>query len=54
MLGVVIGGKVAWMVDKDCPNAFEYKGGYYLQEKDYTIGIEYYNRLKEEKTDGKR
>lgn len=54
MLGVVIGGKVAWMVENGCPNAFEYKGGYYLLEKDYAIGIEYYNSLKEEKTDGKR
>lgn len=47
MLGVVIGEKVAWMVDKDCPKAFEYKGGYYLKERDYEVGIEYYKNLKE-------
>lgn len=41
MIGVVIGNKVAWMVDKDCPCAFEYKGGYYVWDKNYQKAFEY-------------
>lgn len=42
MIGVVIGGKSAWMVDKDCPKAFEYKGGYYVLDKDFYAAYEHY------------
>lgn len=42
MFGVVIGEKVAWTVDKDCPCAFEYKGGYYVWDKDYLKAENYY------------
>ena len=35
MLGVVIKGKVAYQVDKTCPYAFEYKGGFYIWDKHY-------------------
>lgn len=42
MFGVVIGEKVAWMVDKDCPCAFEYKGGYYVWDKDFLKAYKYY------------
>ena len=42
MLGVVIGWKVAWMVDKDCPFAFKYNGGYYVWDKDYLKAYDFY------------
>lgn len=42
MYGAVIGGKIVWMVDKGCPNAFEYKGGWYVHEEDYLIALEWY------------
>lgn len=42
MMGVTIHGKVAWMVDKDCPCSFYYKGGYYVWDKDYWKAKAYY------------
>ena len=45
MIGVVICGKSAWMVDKDCPCSFEYKGGYYVWDKDFQKAYEYYMNL---------
>lgn len=43
MFGVVLsGGKVAWMVDSDCPKAFCYKGGWYVWDKDYWTAKKYY------------
>lgn len=42
MFGVVIRGKSAWMVDKECPYSFEYNGGYYVWDKDYLKAYEYY------------
>lgn len=42
MIGVVIGEKTAWMVEKDCPKAFEYKGGYYVWDRDYLTAYNYY------------
>ena len=48
MFGVVIEDKVAWTVEKDCPYAFEYMGGYYVWDKDFLKAFEYYKN-KEEK-----
>ena len=42
MIGVVIHDKVAWMVDKDCPCSFYYKGGYYVWDRDYLLAYNYY------------
>jgi hypothetical protein len=42
MLGVVICGKSAWIVDNDCPCSFEFKGGYYVWDKDYLKAKNYY------------
>lgn len=44
MIGVVINWKTAWMVTKDCPKAFEYKGGWYVWDKDYWTAREYYKK----------
>ena len=49
MLGCVINGKPVWMVDKDCPCAFEYKGGYFVSEKDYPKAYQYYNKEEDTK-----
>lgn len=42
MIGVVIGEKVAWTVDEDCPCSFVYNGGYYVWDKDYLKAKNYY------------
>lgn len=42
MFGVVIGEKVAWTVDEDCPCSFVYNGGYYVWDKDYLKAKNYY------------
>ena len=42
MYGVVIGSRVAWIVEEDCPYAFEYMGGYYVWDKDYLKAKKYY------------
>lgn len=42
MIGVVIGEKVAWTVDEDCPFSFVYNGGYYVWDKDYLKAKNYY------------
>lgn len=36
-MGVVIMGRVAYMVEKDTPGAWEYRGGFYLWEKDFNL-----------------
>lgn len=42
MLGVVIESEAVWMVDEGCPNAFEYRGGWYVRIKDYDIAKDWY------------
>ena len=46
-MGVVIMGRVAYMVEKDTHGALEYRGGYYLWEADY-------NRLYWDLMEGRR
>ena len=43
MYGAVIGGKVVWIVDKDCPNSFYFKGGWYVLDKYYLEAHNWYS-----------
>lgn len=49
MLGVVIGYRVAWAVEKGCPHSFKHNGGWYVWDKDYRVAVEYYENKKGEK-----